>query len=101
MTRAAVMVTLMFASAALAQTTRPAAPTTQAAPPGQRSAEQTLRELLQSSPQTAQPIRPTPDQRPQTDVTSGQGAVAPDASLQPLVREGTLLLDRVGRLTRL
>ena len=99
MTRAAVIVTLMLVSPALAQTSRPVARATQPTA-GQRSAEQTLRELLQSSPQTAQPIRPTAPQAPQTDVTSGPGAVAPGASLQPLIREGTLLLDRVGRLTR-
>jgi hypothetical protein len=34
------------------------------------------------------------------DETSGAGAVAPNAQPRTLLREGTLLLDRVGRLTR-
>ena len=88
------VVAALLASTAMAQTTQPA---TRA---GQQSAEETLRQMLESSPQTAQPLRPAPDQTPQTDATSGQGAVAPEAPAVPLMREGTLLLDRIGRLTR-
>jgi hypothetical protein len=59
-----------------------------------------LRQMLQPPAQAAQPLKPIPDQPPATDITSGQGAVPPDAPAQQVVREGTLLLNRAGRLTR-
>jgi hypothetical protein len=58
-----------------------------------------LRQMLQPQNQ-AQPLRPIPDIAPQTDATSGGNAVAPSAPSQRLEREGTLLLDRVGRISR-
>lgn len=59
--------------------------------------------MLQPQPQAARPLRPQAEpqaQPPQADLTSGPGAVAPNAPTLALVRDGTLLLDRVGRLTR-
>jgi hypothetical protein len=58
-----------------------------------------LRQMLRPQGQSAQPIKPLPELPPAVDATSGAAAVAPNATTQPVAREGTLLLDRVGRLT--
>jgi hypothetical protein len=58
-----------------------------------------LRQMLQPANQGAQPLKPIPEIAPQTDATSGAAAVAPTAPQQRLEHEGTLLLDRIGRLT--
>jgi hypothetical protein len=59
--------------------------------------EQTIDRLVgQQAP--GRPIRPA--ESGQTDRTSGPGAVAPDAPPQALLREGTFLIDRTGRLSR-
>jgi hypothetical protein len=68
--------------------------------PTNRSAEETLRQMLQPQGEAARPLRPVEEAPPQVDETSGAGAVAPNAQPRTLLREGTLLLDRVGRLTR-
>jgi hypothetical protein len=102
-----VMVGCLWIAAAGAQTTRPAppAPATQPAPlavptsrPVNRSAEDMLRQMLQPQAQSAQPLQPLPD-LPNVDQTSGDNAVVPGASTQPLTQEGTPLIDRIGRLT--
>jgi hypothetical protein len=106
MTRAVAFVSvLIFAvSLASAQATPPAggaAATTRPAPAGaNRSAEDQLRQMLQPQGNAARPLKPTQEAPPAVDVTSGPGAVAPGAATRPVAREGTLLLDRVGRLTR-
>jgi len=98
----------MISSRAWAQTTRPAPVTTQptaiAVPttrPANRSAEDTLRQMLQPQAQAAQPLQPLPDlpNEETVDQTSGDNAVPPGATTQPLTAEGTILLDRIGRLT--
>ena len=66
----------------------------------QRSAEEMLRQMLQPSTQAAQPLKPLPDEPVPADITGGPNAVAPSATTQPLMIEGSLVLDRVGRLTR-
>ncbi len=66
----------------------------------QRSAEEMLRQMLQPSTQAAQPLKPLPDEPVPADVTGGPNAVAPAATTQPLMIEGSLVLDRIGRLTR-
>lgn len=43
---------------------------------------------------------PAPEDAPKTDATSGDGAVKPAAPTVGLMREGTFIVDRVGRLTR-
>src|SRR4051812_6831915 len=68
-------------------------PTTQ--PSGNRSAEEMLRQMPQPQGQAAQPLKPIADLPPPVDATSGAAAVVPTASTQPVVREGTLLLDRI------
>jgi hypothetical protein len=78
----------------LGQTTQPATR------PGNQSAEEMLRQMLQPQGEAAQPLKPiAPADQPQVDNTGGVAAVAPGAPSPPLVREGTPLLDRVGRLT--
>jgi hypothetical protein len=74
-----------------------AAPTTR---PGNRSAEDTLRQMLQPQGAAARPLTPVQDAPPAVDETSGSGAVMPNAPAQKLMREGTLLLDRLGRLQK-
>jgi len=68
--------------------------------PTNRSAEETLRQMLQPQGDAARPLKPIEEAPPATDVTSGTGAVAPGGTAQKVLREGTLLLDRMGRLTR-
>ncbi len=77
---------------ALAQTARP---TTRPAEPA--SPDLMLRQLLSPARPTAKPLEPVWE--PQQDATS-RTAVAPRAEPQNLVREGSLVLDRPGRLTR-
>jgi hypothetical protein len=71
-------------------TTRPAA-----IPP----ADQVLSDMLKPSGTSAKPLKPVAN-APTADVTSGAGATAPGAATLNVVREGTFLVDRTGRLTR-
>lgn len=88
-----------------AQTTRPAGTSTGATTrPAGKSAEEMLNQLL----------KPTGDARSNAqqqqgaanvqsggiDVTSGTASVAPNAPVVTLMREGTDIVNRVGRLTR-
>jgi hypothetical protein len=68
--------------------------------PTNRSAEETLRQMLQPQGEAARPLKPIEEAPPAVDATSGAAAVAPGGTPQKVLREGTLLLDRVGRLTR-
>jgi len=115
--RAFVLVALVLTSVATAQTTQPVpvvspvppAPVVNPVPstrpaaastrPANQSAEDMLRQMLQPQGQAAQPLKPLPDLPPAVDSTSGAGAVVPNAQPQKVTREGTLLLDRIGRLT--
>src|SRR5689334_14425762 len=97
-----VVASLPLCASLLAQTpppaTRPAVNPVQQQQ--QRSAEEMLRQMLQPSTQAAQPLQPIPDEPVPADVTGGPNAIAPAATTQPLLVEGSLILDRVGRLTR-
>lgn len=78
------------------------APATQATTaPAVRSltAEQMLSRMLRPSPSAVRPLQPTPD-GPAVDTRSGSGAVAPGAPTLNVLREGSYLVDRVGRLNR-
>jgi hypothetical protein len=74
------------------------APSTQ---PSDRNltAEQMFSKMLRPNPTVARPLQPTSD-GPAPDKTSGVGAVAPGAPTLNVLREGTYLVDRVGRLNR-
>jgi hypothetical protein len=61
-------------------------------------ADKMLDQMLKSSGNTSRPLRPTTG--PAHDRTSGASAVAPGAALLQVMREGTFLVDRTGRLTR-
>ncbi|MEA2735942.1 MAG: hypothetical protein QOE14_2393 [Humisphaera sp.] len=117
LTRVVVVVSFLSLSlicaAANAQATQPTQPTQAVSPaqplvttppattrPTNRSAEETLRQMLQPQGESARPLRPAPEAPPADDQTSGDAAVAPGAVKRPVMREGTLLLDRLGRLTR-
>lgn len=79
-----------------------AAPTTQPVtqPDNQSlSAEQMLHQMLQPLPSTAQPLQPG-SRSTTVDKTSGNGALPPNAPPVTVMREGTFLVDRVGRLSR-
>lgn len=75
-----------------------AQPTTQATTqPGRQTAEQMLSQMLRPTTQTARPLQPVAD--------GGGGIVnhnivAPGAPQVRLLGEGTIITDRVGRLTR-
>jgi hypothetical protein len=84
------IVALSFAFC-LAQTTRPTARPS--------NPDQVMDELLRPAA-----TQPTPLAEPPTgqaiDKTSGRGAVAPNAPAVAVLREGTYIVDRVGRLGR-
>ena len=94
-------------SVARAQTTQPAAgtspPTTRpAAGPGPQVApsDQVLNQLLRPADAgRARPLQPVTSP-PAVDRTSGGGAVAPAAPQVQVLREGTFIVDRTGRLSR-
>lgn len=71
--------------------------TTRATDPADRTTGEMNRLLAPSSP-GGQPLRPTAG--PQTDKTSGVNAVAPGAPSLNVLREGTLIVDRVGRIQK-
>lgn len=64
------------------------------------SAEQVMNQLL--SPVQTPPARqlPVATAGPMTDATSGKATVAPGAATLNVMREGTFIINRVGRLTR-
>ena len=99
---------------AAAQTTRPAArpsaaaqDTSAAVPagagsttrPASQSPEEMLNQLLKPTGD-GRPAAPTTNPSGAIDVTSGAGAVAPGAPVVAVMREGTDIVNRVGRLTR-
>ena len=86
---------VMFAGVLSAQTTQP---TTR--PSGPLPASEMLNQMLRApTGGTVQPLQPIPNPPP-PDATTGSAAVAPGATTQPVIREGTFLIDRTGRLTR-
>ena len=82
--------------------TRPATRATAPKTSKDLSADEMLSQMLKAPQQTGnRPLAPLP--APSVggpDRTSGAGAVAPSAPVVNLLREGTFLVDRVGRLSR-
>lgn len=75
-------------------------PSTQPATrPAAQPADQLLNQMLRPSEQAARPLVPQPDADVR-DITSGRNATAPNAPSMPLLREGTFVVDRTGRLSR-
>ena len=86
----------LFAAAALAQTTRPA--TTQ---PSRQSAEEMLTQLLRPTTQAAKPLQPIADGGGGVvNRMTGAGALPAGAPQMNVLSEGTVLVDRVGRIAR-
>ena len=86
------LVIIAFATSAFAQTNRP---TTRPAEP--TNPDQMLRQLLSPARPSAKPLEPV--DFPREDTTS-KTAVAPKVETQNLIREGSYLPDRIGRLTK-
>jgi hypothetical protein len=80
---------LSIATNAGAQTTQPSTPAA--------SASERMNRLLTSPPTAGDPLPQLPA-GPTIDASTGKAAVAPAAPALPLVREGTHLIDRIGRL---
>ena len=83
-------------------TTRPAAtqPATRPADPRSLSSDEMLGQMLrQPAVGQPKPLQPIVD-APAADRTSGPGAVKPNAPSVATLREGTYIIDRVGRLER-
>lgn len=86
---ASLVSTVSIALIAVAQTTAPSTATTQS----------TYDRLLGTEPTLAEkPLQPAPRKTP--DASTGTGAVAPGAPQLPTKREGTFIIDRMGRLSR-
>ncbi len=81
-------------------TTRPTTqPATKSANSAQSlTAEQMLSQMLKPAPTAARPLPPVSGGAA-IDKTSGSGAVAPGAPTVTVLREGSFVVDRVGRLT--
>jgi hypothetical protein len=76
--------------------TQPATlPSTQPASP-----QAELERLLSGTGQKPPPLRPSRPPGARTDATGGGAAVSPGARPNDLLREGTLLVDKAGRLTK-
>jgi len=96
------LVSLTPLAPARGQTTNPAGDISGATTrPAGKSAEEMLDQLLRSTDETPKPVSPTTKaQGGGVDVTSGVNAVAPGAPLVTVMREGTDIVNRTGRLTR-
>ena len=90
---------LALAAAAMSQTKQDAPATGPSSrPASQRSPDEVLGEMLK--PRQSGPERElVPDAPPAVDKTTGPGSVAPRAPTLTVVREGTPIVNRVGRLT--
>ena len=87
---AILIVCLAVAAFASAQSTQPST---------QPSAGQMLDQMLKPGGATARPLQPLPN-APAPDRTTGTAAVAPGADQMPVIREGSFIVDRTGRLTK-
>ena len=79
---------------------RPGAVERPAPKPKGPTADELIGEMLKPPPTTGERALPTPEEGPAPDKTSGRGAVKPDAPVVNVLREGTFIVDRVGRLSR-
>lgn len=75
-------------------TSAAAMPTTRLTP-----ADQLLNQMLKPAEAARRPLLPEVKSSLK-DATSGKGAVAPEAPEMPLLREGTFIVDRTGRLVK-
>lgn len=91
--------TLAIAQAKPSVATQPSA-TTRPADPRTMTSDQMLGQMLRpANPGQPKPLQPMVD-APATDKKSGPGAVKPNAPVVATLREGTFIVDRLGRLTK-
>ncbi len=81
----------------LAQNAPQETPSTQ---PAEVPAADLLNRMLKPPGQAPAPLQPMVFPPPVNSVTAPGTVVAPNATTQPLVREGTFITDRTGRLTK-
>ncbi len=95
-----ILIVLLTGSIATAQNTKPAEPSTKPTKPGvdAPSPDQLLNSMLKPPVNTGRVLQPLPDS-PKMDAGTGK-AVAPNAPAARLMREGTYVVDRTGRLTK-
>jgi hypothetical protein len=96
-----ILIGLFIATAASAQTTKPAAPTTKPTKPSTNvpASDSLLNSMLKpSSPDSGRVLVPLPDPL-RISETTGK-AIAPDSPPVNLIREGSFVVDRTGRLTK-
>jgi hypothetical protein len=96
----AILPLIALAPLALSQSTATTRPTTRPAtrPTTRVDAGQTLTRMLRPTTPVAKPLQPLPPDRPIVDVN--RYALAPGAPDAKLVREGTYVVDRIGRLRK-
>jgi hypothetical protein len=92
-----VVLILALSASLRAQTTQPAA--TQPTDARSIPASQLLDQMLKPQGAGANPLQPLPDP-PAPDRTGGTAAVAPGAEAVNVIREGSFIVDRTGRLTK-
>ena len=91
-----IALTVVISTLAFAQATQPSTRPTERVLP----ADQMLNQMLRpSAGPVARPLQPI-TQAPAIDATSGSAAVAPGAPSVQVLREGTFIVDRTGRLSR-
>lgn len=91
-----IMLSLLFCCGGVAA----GAPTTQPVVATAPTTDQLMNQMLATPPAQAGRAVPAASPQPMVDATSGSGAVAPKAPVVHTLREGTYILNRVGRLER-
>src|SRR4051812_28690246 len=97
-----ILLVLIFGSLALAQAkspaTRPSNATTTPSDMRFMSSDQVFDQMLKPSTRPSKQLAPLPDQAVQ-DSKSAAGSVKPNAPPVLVIREGTMIVDRLGRLS--
>lgn len=68
--------------------------------PAELPATDLLNRMLKPPGEAPAPLQPIVLPAPPNSVTGYNGAVAPNSTTQPIIREGTFITDRTGRLTK-
>lgn len=89
----------VFISTSQARQTPATQPSTPSTRPSALPADQLLSQMLRPNERASATLKPQADSEVR-DITTGRGATAPNAPQMPLLREGSFVVDRTGRLTR-
>jgi hypothetical protein len=92
-----VLIVLLLGTVASAQT-KPAAPATKPSRTAPPSADQLMNSMLKPPTDSGRVLQPLPDP-PKVDAATGR-VVAPSPPQPTLMREGSYIVDRVGRLNK-